>query len=140
VEQPSPIQEIESLMRQQQWEAAALACHAELDLHPTAARVHGYLGMSLFRLSRFSDAIVSFRRAIALDPNFWEAGAKLAQCLTQTRQYEEAYKEVMHWLPKQPNDHTLQGLAEFLRPMVHGETQRWERTMNLERKIVMPNK
>jgi Flp pilus assembly protein TadD len=135
----NPIAHIELLMQKRDWAGAADACRTELDVHPTSARVHGYLGMALFRLDAFADAATSFQRAVALDPNFWEAGVKLAQCLTQLRHYEEAFKVANEWLHVQPNNNTLQGLLEFLKPMVRGETQRWERTMNLERRIVMPN-
>ena len=128
---------IEGLLAQGKLAEAAESCQVAILRHPTNARFHAYLGMSLFRTEQFAPAESSFRRATLLDPKFWEAGVKHAQCLYQLRNFEEAYKVAMEWAKVRPADNTLRGLIEFLKPLIQGERQGWERTVNLERKIVM---
>jgi tetratricopeptide (TPR) repeat protein len=127
---------IEDLMRKQAWDDAIVECQAILQVQPTSARLYGYLGMCHFRKGEFQLAIEPFRKACILDPNFWEAGAKLAQCYDRLKRYEEAYEVAKEWLRVQPCDHTLQGLVDGLKLQVHGSAvEGWERTAHFAHQI-----
>ncbi len=123
---------IEQLMQQQQWDDAIVHCKAALQLQPTNAKLHGYHGMCHFRKREYELAVEPFRKACALDPHFWQAGAKLAQCYDRLKRFEEAYEVAVEWLRVHPCDHTLQGLAEALQYQVKGnKVEGWERTAHL---------
>lgn len=123
---------IDGLMQRQAWDDAILECKAALQVQPTNARLYGYLGMCYFRKGEYQNAIEPFRKASVLDPNFWEAGAKLAQCYDRLKRYEEAYEVAKEWLRVRPNDHTLQGLVDGLKLQVRGNKKEgWERTAHL---------
>lgn len=125
-------QGIELLMQTQQWDDAIVECKAALQLQPTNAKLYGYLGCCYFRKGDFRSAIEPFRKASVLDPKFWQAGAKLAQCYDRLKRYEEAYETAVEWLRVQPSDHTLQGLVDGLKHQVKGNKKEgWERTAHL---------
>ncbi|MDR3687886.1 MAG: tetratricopeptide repeat protein [Fimbriimonas sp.] len=127
---------IEALMQRGAWEDAIVECRAVLQLQPTNTRILGYLGMCHFRKGEFDKAIEPFRKASVLDPNFWEAGVKLAQCHDRLRRYEEAYEIAREWLRVRPQDHTLQGLVEALKYQVRGNrVDGWERTAHLAHNV-----
>jgi tetratricopeptide (TPR) repeat protein len=126
---------IEALMKQRDWEGAAVQCKALLQLQPINPRAHAYLGLCHFYKSEWETAAGCFSKATALDPNYWEAGAKLAQCLQRQHKYTEAYEVAREWLHVQPNDHTLQGLVDFLAPLAGGRKDGWERTQGMSRHI-----
>ena len=91
--------------------------------------LHAYLGISLFKQSKFELAAESFRRATLLDPKFVDAGTKLAQCYDRLRRYEEAYTEANEWLKLSPANRTLQGIVRALELQVKGNRKDgWERT------------
>lgn len=129
-------QRIEEFIRNGQWDHAEAAAREQISETPTVAKPHAYLGLCFYRRDQFAEAEPHFRRAAHLDPQFVDAGVKLAQCLQRMHRYRESLEVAEQFLRLRPNDHTLEGLVEFLRPMVHGERQGWERTMGLERKIV----
>ena len=127
---------IEALMQRQAWDDAIVECKATLQLQPTCSKLYGYLGMCYFRKGEYTHAIEPFRKASVLDPNFWQAGAKLAQCYDRLKRYEEAFEVASEWLKVHPSDHTLQGLVEGLRYQVHGNRlDGWERTAHLAHQI-----
>jgi Flp pilus assembly protein TadD len=127
---------IEVLMQRGQWDEAIAACRAALQVTPTNARLNGYLGMCLFRKGDFAAAIDPFRRATMLDPKFWEAGAKLAQCYDRLHRYEEAYSVAKEWLRLAPSDRILQGLVYTLEDQVKGNRKDgWERTGHLHHEV-----
>jgi len=127
-------------MQQGAWDDAILECKAVLQLQPTNARILGCLGMCHFRKGEFDKAIVPFRKASILDPKFWEAGVKLAQCHDRLKRYEEAYEIAKEWLRVRPQDHTLQGLVEALKYQVRGnKVEGWERTAHLAHEIKFAN-
>ena len=128
---------VEKLMYALRWEEARLLAERLVLTNPTNPRLHGYIGMCLFREGKLEVAVVSFRRAIALDHKFWEAGTKLAQCLLQMKNNEEAHKVAQEWLVVRPNDSSLRGMVEFLKPHVRGEKQRWEMNQRVESRIIL---
>jgi len=120
------------MMQKGRWDDAILECKAVLQLQPTNARLYGYLGMCHFRKGEFELAIDPFRKASVLDPKFWEAGLKLAQCYDRLKRYEEAYVVACEWLKVRPQDHHLQGLVEALKFQAKGnKVEGWERTAHL---------
>jgi tetratricopeptide (TPR) repeat protein len=133
VDQPG----IEGLMRQGRWDEAAIACKSALQVQPTNPKMHAYLGLCHFQKQDFPVAAESFKRATALDPQFWQAGAKLAQCLERMRRYDEGLEIATEFLRIQPNDITLQGLVRYLSGMARGRREGWERTAHLGFEVKM---
>lgn len=129
---------IEGLMQQGRWDDAELACRSALQVQPTSAKLHAYLGLCLFRKNNFEQAAESFKRATMLDEKFVDAGVKHAQCLDRLRRYEEAYVVAQDWLRVKPSDRTLQGLVNGLQYHVKGNrSDGWERTAHLAHRIVL---
>jgi Tfp pilus assembly protein PilF len=129
---------IEALMQQGRWEDAEAACTAGLASTPGNAKLHAYLGLCLYRKNAFDKAADSFKRATMLDPNFVDAGVKLAQSLDRLRRYEEAYVVAKEWLAVRPADRTLQGLVNGLQLHVKGNRQDgWERTAHYAHRIIL---
>lgn len=127
---------VEALMARGQWDEAIVACKSALQVTPVNPKMNAYLGMCYFRKNDFASAIEPFRRATLLDPKFWQAGAKLAQCYDRLRRYEEAYATAREWIKVNPNDHTLQGLIHALEHQVQGNRRDgWERTHALNRRV-----
>jgi tetratricopeptide (TPR) repeat protein len=122
---------IEGLMRQGNWDDAMLACRSALQVQPTNAKMHAYLGLCQFQKQDWQGAAGSFQKATALQPDFWQAGAKLAQSLERMRRYPEALDVAREFARVQPNDITLQGLIRYLTPMVRNRVEGWERTAHL---------
>ena len=127
---------IEAIMATGDWDSAIAACRTGLMSTPCNPKIHAYLGMCFFRKGDFANAIEPFRRATLLDPKFWQAGAKLAQCYDRLRRFEEAYSVAKEWIRVQPNDPTLQGLVFALENQVKGNRlDGWERTRGLAHKV-----
>jgi tetratricopeptide (TPR) repeat protein len=122
---------IEGLMKQAKWDDAMMACKAALQVQPTNPKMQAYFGLCLFQQQDWPAAASAFQKATALDPNFWQAGVKLAQALERMRQYDQALEVARQFLLVQPNDISLQGLIRYLTPMVRGRTEGWERTAHL---------
>jgi len=127
---------IEVFMQRGDWDNAILACKSALQVTPTNARLHGYLGMCLFRKGDYLAALEPFRRATLLDDKFWEAGARLAQCYDRLHRYEEAYSVAKEFSRINPNNATLQGLVHGLENQVRGNrVEGWERTRHLSHEV-----
>jgi tetratricopeptide (TPR) repeat protein len=128
---------IYAMMRNRAWDDAISECEAALQLQPINPNLWGCLGMCHFRKGEYELAIVPFHKASALDPSFFEAGTKLAQCYDRLKRYEEAYETAREWLAIRPSDHTLQGLVAALKYQVKGNrTDGWERTAHLTYTII----
>lgn len=127
---------IEALMQRQEWDEAIAACRAALQVTPTNPKLNAFLGMCHFRKGEFEAAIPPFKRATTLDPKFWQAGAKLAQCYDRLKRYEEAFATAKDWLRIMPSDRTLQGLVFALENQVQGNRKDgWERTRALHHEV-----
>jgi Flp pilus assembly protein TadD len=127
---------IEVLMQRGEWANAILRCQAALQVTPTNAKLHAYLGLCYFRQGDFANAEPCFRRASTLDERFWEAGAKHAQCLDRLRRREEAYEVAKHWLKVNPSDNTLRGIVVALEHQVRGNRQEgWERSRGMSYQV-----
>lgn len=127
------LQTIEQLMRTGNWQAVESACRDLLLTHPTNPKVHAYLGLSYFKRGFYEQSVDPLKRATILDPNFADAGFKLAQALNQTRRYKEALQVAREYHHICPNNAVLEGMIEFLSSK-RGveESDAWERTRRLE--------
>ncbi len=129
---------IEAAMQRGDWQGAIVQCQAALQVTPTNPKLHAYLGMCYFRLNDFASAEPCFRRASVLDETFWQAGAKLAQCLDRLNRREEAFVVAKHWLNVNPSDNTLRGLVELLQHQVKGTYQEsWEQSRGMNYRVEM---
>ncbi len=124
---------IEELMRQARWDDAILACQAALQVQPTNSKLLAYMGMSYFRKNEWAPAAAAFHRATILEPSFWEAGTKHAQCLDRMGKYAEAYEVAQTFFRVKPGDPTLQGLIHGLeRYAAANRKEGWERSVGLD--------
>ena len=124
------LSEIEKLMQQGNWEGAMAAAQQAVSDLPVNPRAHAYLGMCYYRKNDFASASQCFRKAVTLDPNFWEAGVKLAQSLDRQLQYKEALQVAEHYLHQRPNDTTLRTLVNGLRRQQGAvEEESWEKNV-----------
>ena len=122
--------EVEILMQQGKWNDALAAIQALIHEHPTTPKLHGYLGFCYMKLNNFQAAEAAFRKAITLDPNYWEAGIKLAQCLDRLMKYKEALQVAEHYLPMRPNDPALVALVKGLRRQAGAvEEESWQKSV-----------
>jgi tetratricopeptide (TPR) repeat protein len=72
-----------------------------------------YVGQMLGKLNRHSEAIVHYRRAIQMSPDFWQAHFELAGELVAANQPEEAareFTEVLKINPRQVTSHINLGV------------------------------
>lgn len=105
---------IRGLMQQGKWEDAKAASEKLVFEHPTYAPAHAHLGICNYQTGQFGDAAKNFERATLLDPQYWEAGIKHAQCLDRLQKFDEAYTVATHWQRFRPNDVALQRLIHGL--------------------------
>lgn len=124
------------LMQQRRWQEALVLCQQAVHALPNDARAQALLGVCLFHMGRYDEALPPLRCATVLDPKCWEAGLKLAQCYDRLHRHEEAYATAAEWLKVQPNQPQLQGIVHLLEHQVRGNrTDGWERTRGLERQV-----
>lgn len=107
--------EVEQLIQQGKWSEAVSQCQTLIQQQPVVPKLHGMLGFCLMKQNKVQEAEAAFRKAITLDPNYWEAGVKLAQCLDRMMRYKEALQVAESFLPMRPNDPALQALVNGLR-------------------------
>ncbi|MBS1717910.1 MAG: tetratricopeptide repeat protein [Armatimonadetes bacterium] len=120
-------QEIEQLMSSGNWDAAQAACQKAIDDHPGNAKLVAYMGLMLFRKNQYEAASEYFRKAFVLEPKFWEAGLKLAQCLDRLMRYDEALKVAYEVRGIKQNDATLSVLISGLERQVGTGNADWEK-------------
>ncbi len=120
-------------MQKGDWDGAITACQKALLAQPTNAKWHGYLGLCHFKKNQFDKAVDPLRRAILLDPEFVDAGTKLAQAFDRLGRYVEAHQTAEEFLRLKPSDRTLQGLVYQLQDhRDKAQTADWERTRRLD--------
>ncbi|HKB38359.1 MAG TPA: tetratricopeptide repeat protein, partial [Gemmataceae bacterium] len=76
---------------------------AALATRPKVGAVHGEVGMALYRLDQFDEAILAYRRAIELDPKAVRYHIHLGICWQVQGQWEEAMAEFRRALEIDPN-------------------------------------
>ncbi|HVL40146.1 MAG TPA: tetratricopeptide repeat protein [Fimbriimonadaceae bacterium] len=123
---------VEEHLRKREWAEAEVECRSCIQQQPILARGHGLLGLILYRQARYEEAVPSLQRAVALDPNFHDAGALLAQTLDRLQRYKEALEVARETIKLRPNDLQLTLLIEGLSRQVDEKTDAWERSVNLD--------
>lgn len=122
--------QLEILIQQGKWDDAIAQCKLVIDAQPVNPKPHAFLGMCFLKKSDLVNAEAAFRRAITLDPNFWEAGIKLAQVLDRQLKYKEALQVAEHYLHMRPNEHALQVLVNGLRRQQGAvEEESWQKSV-----------
>jgi tetratricopeptide (TPR) repeat protein len=122
--------EVEILMQQGKWQEALAECQKLIQQQPAIPKLHGYLGFCYMKLNQIPQAEAAFRKAITLDPNYWEAGIKLAQCLDRMMKYKEALQIAEHYQHMRPNDPALASLVNGLRRQAGAvEEESWQKSV-----------
>ncbi len=122
-------EEVDNLIRQGKWDEALVKCQALVQLQPISPKLHGYLGLIYGRKNDLPNAEAAFRKAITLDPNFWEAGIRLAQVLDRMMKYKEGLQIAEHYLKMRPNEPALQALVNGLRRQAGAvEEESWQKS------------
>ena len=109
------------------WTQAADEAKAVIAEHPTSAKAWAYLGWALARLGRPSESVEPLRKAIILEPHFWQASFQLAQILDRLGRYPEALQHAREALRDKPGHDPIEGLIRGLERQVPDElTDAWQ--------------
>jgi tetratricopeptide (TPR) repeat protein len=125
-------QQAHLLLQQGKWEEAEAECRRLIVEHPINARVHALLGICMFRQQKFASAAEELRKAVILDPTFWEAFLKLAQAYDRLQRYEDALTAAREGLKLQPNDKHLELMVQSLSRLVKERPDGWEKSVHLD--------
>ncbi len=122
-------EEVEQMMGRGDWDGAFTSCQQLIADHPSSAKLHGYIGLCLYRRTDYAGAAASFRTALLLDEKFWEAALKLAQCLDRMMQYDEALDAAKAAHKLRPSDPTINVLVNGLeRQVTEKSADGWAKT------------
>jgi len=118
---------VESLMREGNWEQAKAECLRLRQEHPENPKIGAYLGLCHHHFGEIEEAIRELKRAMVLDPHYWEPGLKLVKILDKLRRYEEALEVARDVEKLRPSDPELQALIRGLERQVPDKiTDNWE--------------
>jgi len=109
------------------WTQAADEARAVIAEHPTSAKAWAYLGWALENLGRSVEAVEPLRKAIILEPHFWQASFQVAQILDRLGRYPEALQHAREALRDKPGHDPIEGLIRGLERQVPEEiTDAWQ--------------
>ncbi|HRK20630.1 MAG TPA: tetratricopeptide repeat protein [Fimbriimonadaceae bacterium] len=118
---------IERDMAAGNWKSALELSEAAVAEHPTSPKAQAYLAWCLVQLDRGSEAVEPLRKAVTLDPHFWQANHQLAQLLDRLGRYAEALEHAKEALKERPGDPKILGLIRGLERQVPEEiTDSWQ--------------
>lgn len=118
---------IEREMAAGNWIAAAELSEAMVTDHPTSAKAQAYFAWCLVQLDRGSEAVAPLKKAVTLDPHFWQANHQLAQLLDRLGRYAEALDHAKEALKERPGDPKILGLIRGLeRQVPEAITDSWQ--------------
>jgi tetratricopeptide (TPR) repeat protein len=126
------LEAVERAVREGNWKLAFELSKELVVKYPINAKARAYLGLAHMNLADFESAALELKKAVALDPHFWQAELVLAQCLDSMGKYAEALDVALSTLKERPSDPKVQALVRGLerhvdRPSVDG----WERSQRL---------
>lgn len=121
------LEAIEREMAAGRWQDAAELSQAIIADHPTCAKAHAYHAWCLVQLNRLAEAVDPLKKAVLLDPHFWQANQQLAQLLDRLGRYAEALEHAREALKERPGDSRLMGLVRGLeRQVPEAITDAWQ--------------
>lgn len=103
-----------SLLGQRQFTEAVELLQAAVRLKPTWRELHSNLGYACVQLSCPDEAIVHFREALRLDPNYVPSYTALAELLSRRGEGEEAKRLLELALQLNPTEARAKGMLERL--------------------------
>ena len=113
---------ITALMAKGAWAEAKVESEKYVDRLPCNADAQAFLGLCLFHEQQWEKALDCFNKATNLNPKYWQAGLKAAQCLDRLVRLDEAYAAAKHWQDVYPNDHQLNFLVNSLKRYENAST------------------
>ena len=109
------------------WIQAVDEATAVLANHPTSAKAWAYLGWSYAQLGQLEESIEPLRKAIVLEPHFWQASFQVAQILDRLGRYPEALQHAREALRDKPGHDPIESLIRGLERQVPEElTDAWQ--------------
>ena len=124
-------------MQNNQWAEALSSATQLLVQQPTNPKLQAYAGLCHMQARRFQEASEFLKRATQLDPFYWEAASKLAQCYYQLHAYRQGLDLCEHFIKVQPNDPTLQFMLKYFSEMHISRVEGWERTAHLAHEVTL---
>ncbi|BBO24544.1 MAG: tetratricopeptide repeat protein [Fimbriimonadaceae bacterium] len=97
------IEHVERLIRAGKWEDALAEAKELVAKYPTHAAANAVLGTCHCHLGDETQGAEQFRKALELDPHFWQAAFSLARCLDRLGRYEEALEAARAALKEKPS-------------------------------------
>lgn len=125
------------LIQAHNWPEAKRVSEELLLQQPTNPMLHAYRGLCYFEEQNWTVAAESFRRATFLDPKFWQAASKLAQCYERLHEYRKGLEICEEFIRIQPNDPCLESLLVYFGDMAKVRQEGWERTRHLSHHVTM---
>jgi tetratricopeptide (TPR) repeat protein len=121
------LEPIEGAMAAGKWNEAADMCIGLIAEHPTTAKLYAYLGWCYAQLGRPVDSVEPLRKAVILEPHFWQASFQLAQLLDKMGRYAEALQHARDALKDKPGFTPIESLIRGLERQVPDKiTDAWQ--------------
>jgi len=121
------LEPIEGAMAAGKWNEAAEMCSELIAEHPTTAKLYAYLGWCNAQRGRPLESIEPLRKAVILEPHFWQASFQLAQILDRLGRYAEALQHARDALKDRPGHAPIEGLIRGLeRQVPEAITDSWQ--------------
>ena len=123
------------ITRAPEWSGRAIEIsEALLDSEPELPEVHSTYGEVLTLLGRYEDAILQFRRALAVRPDFAEATLGMAEAMDKAGRDDEAraaYVEAIQLRPAFAGNHIKLGSFHYRRGQIVQAEQQYRRAVDL---------
>jgi tetratricopeptide (TPR) repeat protein len=119
------IAELERAKENADWEAAVAAVRAERDRQEAAAKVHYDQGVRNYNAHNYNQAIVNFRQAIQINPNYADAYNYRGNAYFYTKDYNRAIADYTQEIRLNPN----YGAAYFNRGNAYLYTKDYNRAI-----------
>lgn len=125
------------LIQRHRWAEAKQAAESLLQAQPTNPQLHAYRGLCYFHEENWAIAAESFHRATCLDPQYWQAASRLAQCYERLHEYRKGLDVCEEFVKVNPNDPALESLLEYFQDMAKLPLEGWERSAHLAYHVVL---
>ena len=103
-------EEYDLMIQRGQWAELFNKCVEDCNELPTNPRPHAYMGFCYMQARQMDRAVICLQKAVRLDPNYFDAQFRLAQCLDRMQRFDEALEPAQEAVRLRPSDPTAQVL------------------------------